>query len=88
MVSVTGVTGGAAGLPADLARLIARVRNRSALPLVIGFGIATPEDARRMAEHANGIVVGSAVVRLVAEHGEAAPRHVERLVASIRDGLR
>ena len=88
VVSVTGVTGGKSGKAADLSKLVARIRRKSKLPIVIGFGIATPDDAVRLAEHADGIVVGSAVVRLVEEHGAKAPAHVERFVASIRAALR
>ena len=87
VVAVTGVTGGKGGDARELEKLIARVRKISALPIVIGFGIATPDDAVRMAAHADGVVVGSAVVRLVAEHGARAPAEVERFVTSLRRAI-
>ena len=85
VVSVTGVTGGKMGKAADLSHLVARVRKKTKLPIVIGFGISTPDDAVRLAEHADGVVVGSAVVRLAAERGAS---EVERFVSSIRRALR
>lgn len=88
LVSVTGVTGGKTGNTKDLAAILARIRRRTDLPIVIGFGISTPDDAARLAPLADGVVVGSAIVRLVAEHGANAPAHVERLVRSLADALR
>lgn len=86
-VSVTGVTGGAAGDAAVLERLVVRIRKRTERPVVIGFGIATPADAVRMAAVADGAVVGSAIVRLVAEHGTSAPAKVEAFVRTLRRAL-
>lgn len=86
-VSVTGVTGGATGDAAALDRLVARIRKRTKVPVVIGFGISTPADTVRMAAVADGAVVGSAIVRLVAEHGAAAPPKVEAFVRSLRRAL-
>src|SRR5581483_3814464 len=88
VVAVTGVTGVKSGDAAELGRLLARVRKISKLPVVIGFGISTPADAARMAEHADGVVVGSAIVRLVAEHGARAPGEVERFVRALSSALR
>ena len=87
VVAVTGVTGGKGGDARELSKLIARVRKRTKRPIVIGFGIATPDDAARMAELADGVVVGSAVVRLVERHGKSAPAQVEKFVASLRRAL-
>ena len=68
-VSRTGVTGATDDLPKPLARDVKRLRRKLALPLAVGFGIATPEQVRAVAKVADGVVVGSALVRLVAEHG-------------------
>lgn len=87
LVSVTGVTGAATGDAADLDKLMTRVRRATEMPVVIGFGIANPADAARLAAVADGVVVGSAIVRLVAEHGERAPAHVESFVRSLRKAL-
>jgi len=64
-VSLSGVTGARQHLPADLHAFLARVRAATALPLAVGFGIATPEHAREVAAMADGVVVGSALVDLL-----------------------
>jgi tryptophan synthase alpha chain len=66
-VSRTGVTGERAELPEGLAREVREVRRRVELPVAVGFGIATPEQVRAVARIADGVVVGSALVRLAAE---------------------
>jgi tryptophan synthase alpha chain len=78
-----GVTGERAELPPDLPATAARVRAATALPLCIGFGISRPEQARAVAKLADGVVVGSAIVR-------AADRSVEDAVAlatALRRGI-
>lgn len=62
LVGVTGVTGARSELPADLADYLARVRVHTELPRCVGFGIATPEQARAVAQEAEGVIVGSALV--------------------------
>lgn len=86
-VAVTGVTGGAGGDPAALTRLIARTRRFSRLPVVIGFGVRGPRDAAPLAAIADGVVIGSAVVRLVEEYGKRAPGKVEAFVRKVRRAL-
>ena len=68
-VSRTGVTGERAALPSDLVRDVKKLRKRLGLPLAVGFGISTPEQVEAVGEIANGVVVGSALVRLVEEKG-------------------
>lgn len=65
MVSVTGVTGARQNLQIDLARLVTRIRDRSRLPVAVGFGISTPDQAAGVAEYADGIIVGSALIDAV-----------------------
>ena len=69
-VSLAGVTGAAAADPAIVARQLERVRASCALPLLVGFGIKDPATAVAMAPHANGIVVGSALVEALAGEGD------------------
>ena len=64
-VSLTGVTGARAALPADLANFIARVRRHIHLPLAVGFGLSRPEHVRQVAAVADGAVVGSAIIDLL-----------------------
>lgn len=64
VVSSTGVTGERSGVPADLPALIERVRSRaSETPIAVGFGIATPDQAAEVGSMADGVIVGSAIVR-------------------------
>lgn len=69
LVSTTGVTG--AGVGADIDRYVARVRRHTDLPLYVGFGISSPASAAAVGAVADGVVVGSALQRLVAEAGNA-----------------
>jgi tryptophan synthase alpha chain len=62
-VSTTGVTGERAELPTELAELVERVKAATDLPVAVGFGVSTPEQARAVASCADGVVVGSAIVR-------------------------
>lgn len=71
LVSLTGVTGARAALPEGLPEFIARVRAQTKLPVCVGFGISTPEQARAVGELAEGVIVGSACVRAIGE--SAAP---------------
>lgn len=68
-VSLTGVTGPREELPPELPNYLARVRQATSLPLAIGFGISTPEQARLLAPLGDGIVVGSAIVETLAKGG-------------------
>lgn len=68
-VSRTGVTGERTELPRGLAREVSDLRRRLKLPVAVGFGISTPEQVAAVARVADGVVVGSALVRLIGEHG-------------------
>jgi tryptophan synthase alpha chain len=65
LVSVTGVTGERDHLPADLVEFVQRVRQHTSLPLAVGFGIATPAQASAVGQVADGVIVGSALIRAV-----------------------
>ena len=89
-VSVTGVTGARATLPTDLAGKVAAVRKASPVPVVIGFGVSSPEQAAALGGLADGVVVGSAIVNRVAAKGPVAKRAaaVKTFVASLAKALR
>jgi len=70
-VSITGVTGARAALPADLPARLDAVRAATTVPVAVGFGISAPEQARALAEHADGVVVGSALVAEIARSAGA-----------------
>jgi len=85
LISRLGVTGARDQVPADLAHNVARVRAASPLPLAVGFGIATPAQARATAALADGVVVGSAIVDALGQDGlPAAERLVRELAAAVR----
>ena len=67
LVSVTGVTGSRSGLPEGLDELVARVRAHTTVPVCLGFGIGSPEQARAVGALADGVIVGSACVRAIGE---------------------
>ena len=68
-ISITGVTGTAVPRPDDVRRDVERLRQMTALPIAVGFGISTPAQAAAIAPLADGVVVGSALVRLIGEKG-------------------
>jgi tryptophan synthase alpha chain len=67
VVSLTGVTGERAELPPELASLVASVKEATAVPAAVGFGIGTPAQAAKVGEIADGVIIGTRLVRLVAE---------------------
>ena len=71
-VTITGITGGGAGLPQDLARYLDRVTAASALPVCAGFGIRAAADVANVGEHAAGTIVGSALVEVLESGGDPA----------------
>ena len=84
-VSVAGVTGMRAELPPELGSRLALVRAAAPVPVVAGFGISTAEQARSLARSADGVVVGSAIVRAAHAGG---PAEVRQLCAQLKDALR
>lgn len=83
-VSVTGVTGVRAASPADVRPMVERVRRHTKLPVGVGFGISSPEQASEVAQFADAVVVGSAIMRIVEEHA-GAPDLVQRVAEFIGD---
>ncbi|HEU5305109.1 MAG TPA: tryptophan synthase subunit alpha [Gemmatimonadales bacterium] len=79
-----GVTGARSSLAADLAASVARVREATALPVAVGFGISTPEQARAVGRMADGVVVGSALVDVLGREGV---RGARRFLGTLRDAL-
>jgi tryptophan synthase alpha chain len=67
-VSITGVTGTAKPRVADIKRDVGRIREVTSLPIVVGFGISTPQQAQEIAPHADGVVIGSAFVQMMDEN--------------------
>lgn len=90
MVSLTGVTGARAELPPDLAQHLRVLRGITTKPVCVGFGISTPEQAALVGRFADGVIVGSAIVRLAEKHA-GAPDLVSRVgdfIAALKEPLR
>jgi tryptophan synthase alpha chain len=82
-VSVAGITGKQQAAVDSIEEAVARLKRATDLPVAVGFGVRTPEQARAIARVADGVVVGSALVEIVAEHGKAAPEHLRAYTASL-----
>lgn len=91
LISLEGVTGERDRLPPNLGGLVGTVREKTALPLAVGFGVSRPEHVRAVVEAgANGVIVGSALVRVIEEHaGDEAGMHeaLRAAIGSLRNGL-
>ncbi|MGD8401588.1 MAG: tryptophan synthase subunit alpha [Bacillota bacterium] len=85
-VSLKGVTGARQTLPPDLPRFVSRVKAATAKPVAVGFGIATPEQARQVATLADGVIVGSAVVQ--AAFADRNLHQVKQLVGDLKAAMR
>ena len=88
VVSSLGVTGTRNEITTDLDAITKIVRENTKIPCAIGFGISTPEQARNIAASADGFIVGSAIVSIVAEHGRDAAGYVGDYVKKMKDALR
>ncbi|MGQ0548926.1 MAG: tryptophan synthase subunit alpha [Armatimonadota bacterium] len=86
-VSLAGVTGVRATLSADVGALIGRLRRHTSLPVCVGFGVSTPDHARQVAEVADGVIVGSAVVAVIERDGAAATAALAAFLRSLREGV-
>ncbi|MEM9364982.1 MAG: tryptophan synthase subunit alpha [Planctomycetota bacterium] len=87
-VSVTGITGERTKLPADLTDSVSWLREQTELPICIGFGISNTEIAAQLAPVADGLIVGSAIVRRIAEATpDTAPQVVGQFVADLRRAI-
>jgi tryptophan synthase alpha chain len=85
MVSLTGVTGARDTLPPELEDFVHRARQKSTQPLCVGFGIATPEHARRVAAIADGVIIGSRIIQLIDE--DASLARLSSFISGIRQAL-
>lgn len=87
IVSSLGVTGTRSEIKTDLNSIVDVVRQYTDIPCAIGFGISTPEQAKKMADISDGAIVGSAIIKLLEEHGKKAPDYVGRYVKSMKDRI-
>jgi tryptophan synthase alpha chain len=82
-VSITGITGAAAPVATDVGRHVARIKRATDLPVAIGFGVRTPQQAKDLAAHGDGVVVGSALVNKIAASLDAAGNPTDSTVSEV-----
>lgn len=87
VVSSMGVTGVRSEIKTDLGAIVESIRKVTDVPCAIGFGISTPEQAKKMAAVSDGAIVGSAIVKLIAKHGEQAAPEIYGYVKSMKDAV-
>ncbi len=86
-VSVAGITGMQQAAQTSIEEAVARIKASATIPVAVGFGVRTPEQAAAIARHADGVVVGSALVDLVAQHGADAAGPVQELTRALADAV-
>jgi len=84
VVSSLGVTGMRVEIKTDLNSILEHIRDVTDLPLAVGFGINTPEQAHEIGKIADGVIVGSAIVKIIGEYGEDATQHIKDYVSSMK----
>ncbi|MEE1876173.1 tryptophan synthase subunit alpha [Altererythrobacter litoralis] len=87
-VSVAGITGKQQAAVESIEANVARIKQSTDLPVAVGFGVRTPEQAGAIARVADGVVVGSALVELVGEYGNAAPAKLRELTSALAQAVR
>ena len=88
LVSSLGVTGVRSEIKTDLGSIVEVIRANTKTPVAIGFGISTPEQAKKMADISDGAIVGSAIIKILAQHGRDAAPYVGEYVKSMKDAIR
>ena len=87
IVSSLGVTGTRSEIKTDLKSIVEVVRQNTDIPCAIGFGISTPEQAKKMADISDGAIVGSAIIKILEKYGKDAAEYVGEYVKSMKDAL-
>lgn len=87
-VSSLGVTGVRQEITTDVGEMVKMVKAQKDIPCAVGFGISTPEQAEKMASQADGVIVGSAIVKLCETYGENCAPYVREYVKKMKDAVR
>ncbi len=87
-VSVAGITGKQQAATASIEEAVAKLKAATELPIAVGFGVRTPEQASAIAKVADGVVVGSAIIEIIAKHGAIAADHVRDYVSSLATAIK
>ena len=87
-VSVAGITGKQQAATASIEEAVAKLKAATELPIAVGFGVRTPEQASAIAKVADGVVVGSAIIEIIAKHGAIAADYVRDYVSSLATAIK
>lgn len=87
-VSSLGVTGTRTTISSDIGSSVEMIRSKSSVPCAIGFGISNPEQAKKMAALSDGVIVGSAIIKICAEYGESCVPHVKKFVLEMTEAIK
>ncbi len=87
-VSSLGVTGTRTEITTDIGAMVKLVKDVKDIPCAVGFGISTPEQAKAMAEKSDGVIVGSAIIKICAKYGKDCVPYVREYVKSMKDAIR
>lgn len=87
-VSSLGVTGTRSDITTDIGEMVSLVKASNKIPCAVGFGISTPEQARLISNFADGIIVGSAIVKICAKYGTKCVPFIEEYVRSMKLAIR
>jgi tryptophan synthase alpha chain len=88
LVSSLGVTGVRSEITTDIGAIISEIKKVSNVPVAVGFGISTPQQAKEMTKHADGVIVGSAIVKIIAEHGKNASQKLSDYVSDLKNAIK
>lgn len=88
LVSSLGVTGTRSKITTDLASIVRVIKENTDVPCAIGFGISTPVQAKEMVQLSDGVIVGSAIIKLLEKYGKNAPRYIGEYVKSMKDAIK
>lgn len=88
VVSSMGVTGMRSGITTDLNSVIGKIRENTDVPCAIGFGISNPSQAKDMSKLADGVIVGSAIVKILEQYGTDAPSKIGSFIGEMKDAIR
>ena len=87
IVSSNGVTGVRKEITTDIAGMVNIARQNTDIPCAVGFGISTPAQAKKMSAAADGVIVGSALIKILAQYGKDAPKYVGEYVRQMKDAI-
>jgi tryptophan synthase alpha chain len=88
LVSSLGVSGIRSEITPDIGAIIGEIKKVSSVPVAVGFGISTPQQAKEMTKYADGVIVGSAIVKIIAEHGKNASQKLSQYVSDLKNAIK